>query len=61
MKKEIIKCDVCKKEIKEGGYYEFRHASMFGWATFYKPHPNGIAYEFQICVDCVKNKLEIKI
>jgi hypothetical protein len=58
MKKEMIKCDWCGKEInrdEEGSYYEISYKNTPGWATY-----SGSMYDFEIskeiCNKCAEEK-----
>ena len=61
MLKEIIKCDICKRELDkniEGNYYDVYYVDMPGWIAFRKPHPEGVQSNYQICEECFSNLLK---
>ena len=62
MKKTIIKCDKCERELtdKDVGYYEFNYQNIPGWATFRHPYPGG-AKDYCICLSCFEKYLKIKL
>ena len=61
MKKEIVKCDFCERELdrdKDSHYFEVNVLDMPGWASFSWPHPEGLKKTLQVCVACLFVKIK---
>ena len=57
MKKVIIKCDICKRELdreKEPNYYDIYYKNMPGWATQIGEFSWMQRPCYQICENCSK-------